>query len=216
MSKRELPVAPSPMEERAAELEEEFSYDGYQVVRRELFAHLHAPAVTIRRDCVTFNAACIRGLEDVVYIHILINPDTRRMVVKRCDEDDKNALRWCIVHSDKRESRSVTSKRFSAMLYELLGWEENYRYKILGYRIKADGEQIYIFDLLEPEVLPDQRKGKRTSEADGDLPTKHAATPVPKTKNGTSPSNFGASLKENKTALQLNLTDYQVCDEIQK
>lgn len=160
MKRSELPVALSPMEARASELEDEFSYDGYQVVRRELFAHQNAPAVTIRRDCVTFNASCIRGLEDVVYIHILINPDTRRMVVKRCDEDDKNALRWCVVRSDKRASRSVTSKRFSAMLYDLLGWDENCRYKILGYRIKVDGEQIYVFDLLEPEILLDRRKIK--------------------------------------------------------
>ena len=94
--------AASTKEQRAAELEQEFSYDGYQVVRRELFAHQRDPAVVIRRDSIAFNAACINGLEDVVYIHILINPDTRRMVVKRCNEDDKNALRWCVERQDKR------------------------------------------------------------------------------------------------------------------
>ena len=53
----------------------DFSYEGYQVVRRELFAHLREPAVVIRRDSVTFNTACIAGLEDAVYIQILVNQD---------------------------------------------------------------------------------------------------------------------------------------------
>ena len=35
---------------RAEELESAFSYDGYQVVRKELFAHLRDPAIVIRKS----------------------------------------------------------------------------------------------------------------------------------------------------------------------
>ena len=58
---------------RAEELQSTFSYDGYQVVRKELFAHLRDPAIVIRKDSITFNTACITGLEDVVYIHVMFN-----------------------------------------------------------------------------------------------------------------------------------------------
>ena len=44
-------------EERQEELERTFSYDGYQVVRKELFAHLRDPAIVIRNDGITFNTA---------------------------------------------------------------------------------------------------------------------------------------------------------------
>ena len=37
---------------RAEELESAFSYDGYQVVRKELFAHLRDPAIVIRKDSI--------------------------------------------------------------------------------------------------------------------------------------------------------------------
>ena len=84
------------IDQKALELAQDFSYDGYQVVRRELFAHLREPAVVIRRDSVTFNTACIAGLEDAVYIQILVNQDNKRMVVRKCEENDKDALRWCI------------------------------------------------------------------------------------------------------------------------
>ena len=39
----------SAVAQRTAELEKEFSYDGYQVVRKELFAHLRDPAIVIRK-----------------------------------------------------------------------------------------------------------------------------------------------------------------------
>lgn len=47
------------VDQKALELAQDFSYDGYQVVRRELFAHLREPAVVIRRDSVTFNTGYI-------------------------------------------------------------------------------------------------------------------------------------------------------------
>ena len=104
------------VDQKAIELSEDFSYDGYQVVRRELFAHLREPAVVIRRDSVTFNTACIAGLEDAVYIQILVNQENKRMVVRKCEENDKDALRWCVAKPDKRNSRKMTNKLLSDMM----------------------------------------------------------------------------------------------------
>ena len=50
------------VDQKAYELEKEFSYDGYQVVRKEFFAHLRDPAIVIRPDSISFNTACINGL----------------------------------------------------------------------------------------------------------------------------------------------------------
>ena len=40
------------VDQKAIELAKDFSYEGYQVVRRELFAHLREPAVVIRRHLI--------------------------------------------------------------------------------------------------------------------------------------------------------------------
>ena len=108
---------------RAEELESTFSYDGYQVVRKELFAHLRDPAIVIRKDSITFNTACITGLEDVVYVHVMFNSELKRIVVRGCDENDKDALRWCIAKPDKRKSRKMTCKPFSELVYKEMGWD---------------------------------------------------------------------------------------------
>ena len=65
-------------DEKAAEIAENFSYEGYQIVRREMFAHQRVPSVTIRKDSITFNTACINGLEDAVYVQLMMSRNQRR------------------------------------------------------------------------------------------------------------------------------------------
>ncbi len=216
------------IDQKALELAQDFSYDGYQVVRRELFAHLREPAVVIRRDSVTFNTACIAGLEDAVYIQILVNQDNKRMVVRKCEENDKDALRWCIEKPDKRKSRKMSNKLFSAMMYDMMGWNTDCRYKILGHKITHEDETMYIFDLLETEIFMDTKRKKKanpdsvekkeelvTEETD-QTPEKNQeeiAAKVARKLNRIPfyPKNwkdsFGLSVEEHKKALETNLTD---------
>ena len=107
-------------DEKAAEIQKTFSYNGYQTVRRELFAHLREPQMTIRKDSITFNTACIEGLEDTVYIQILVNQDQKRLVIKKCEKDDRDSLRWCIQKNDKRKSRKITGRQFCNMIYKMI------------------------------------------------------------------------------------------------
>lgn len=41
----------------------DFSYEGYQVVRAEFFAHLFEPSVTLNKETVSVNAACLRVID---------------------------------------------------------------------------------------------------------------------------------------------------------
>ena len=216
------------IDQKALELAQDFSYDGYQVVRRELFAHLREPAVVIRRDSVTFNTACIAGLEDAVYIQILVNQDNKRMVVRKCEENDKDALRWCIEKPDKRKSRKMSNKLFSAMMYDMMGWNIDCRYKILGHKITHEDETMYIFDLLETEIFMDTKRKKKanpdslekkeelvTAETDQrpEQNQEEIAAKVARKLNRIPfyPKNwkdsFGLSVEEHKKALETNITD---------
>ena len=216
------------VDQKAIELAEDFSYDGYQVVRRELFAHLREPAVVIRRDSVTFNTACIAGLEDAVYIQILVNQENKRMVVRKCEENDKDALRWCVAKPDKRKSRKMSNKLFSAMMYDMMGWNTDCRYKILGHKITHEDETMYIFDLLETEIFMDTKRKKKanpdsvekkeelvTAETDqtSEQNQEEIAAKVARKLNRIPfypkdwKDSFGLSVEEHKKALETNLTD---------
>lgn len=216
------------IDQKALELAQDFSYDGYQVVRRELFAHLREPAVVIRRDSVTFNTACIAGLEDAVYIQILVNQDNKRMVVRKCEENDKDALRWCIEKPDKRKSRKMSNKLFSAMMYDMMGWNTDCRYKILGHKITHEDETMYIFDLLETEIFMDTTRKKKANpdsleKKEESVTAVTDQTPEPNQEEIAAkvarklnripfyPKNwkdsFGLSVEEHKKALETNITD---------
>ena len=216
------------VDQKAIELAEDFSYDGYQVVRRELFAHLREPAVVIRRDSVTFNTACIAGLEDAVYIQILVNQENKRMVVRKCEENDKDALRWCVAKPDKRKSRKMTNKIFSAMMYEMMGWNLDCRYKILGHKITFEDETIYVFDLMETEIFLDI-KGKRAKKDTESQFTTDKANNIEETASNSTDNersveeikrknripfypkewkdSFGLPVEEHRKALEINMLD---------
>ena len=88
-------------------LEAGFSFDGYQVVRREFFSHRFDPTLTIKGNSIIFNNSCISKLEQVVYVQILVNPTTEKLVIRPCAEGARDAIRWCVVRDDKRKSRQI-------------------------------------------------------------------------------------------------------------
>ena len=194
----------SAVAQRTTELEKEFSYDGYQVVRKELFAHLRDPAITIRKDSVTFNTACINGMEDVVYIHMMFNKELKRIVVQGCDENDKDALRWCVAKPDKRKSRKMMGRPFSELIYREMGWDEGCRYKILGYRIQFEGKTLYVFDLNVPEVFLEKKRKQKTDsvKTSESAPVQAEEQPKANTRKGYYPDDiantFGVSVEQHK------------------
>ena len=166
-------------------------------INEELFAHLRDPAIVIRKDSITFNTACITGLEDVVYVHVMFNNDLKRIVVRGCDENDKDALRWCIAKPDKRKSRKMSCKPFAELVYKEMDWDSECRYKVLGYRITFEGETLYVFDLLVPEIFHERQKRKEETVAE--QPADQETKPVD-TRKGFYPDDiagtFGVPVEE--------------------
>ena len=141
--------------EEAARIAEEasFSFEGYQVVRREFFSHKFDPTLTIKGNSIIFNNACISKLDSVIYVQVLVNPMTEKLVIRPCEEGARDAIRWCIARDEKRKSRQISCGLFTAKLYEMMGWEALYRYKLQGTRINYKGEQLYVFDLTSTEIF---------------------------------------------------------------
>lgn len=144
--------------------EAQFSFTGYQVVRREFISHRFDPAMTIRSNSITFNNSCISKLEEATYIQFLINPEERKLAIRPCDEGARDAVRWCVVKGDKRKSREITCKPFTSKLYNLMGWEPVYRYKLQGMRILYEGESLYLFDLRDKEAFLPQTRDSKTGK----------------------------------------------------
>ena len=196
----------SAREERRLELQQRFNPKKMKVVRKELFANLRDPAVTIRNGNITFNTACINGLEDVVWVNLMIDQDAGLLAVQECDENDKHALRWCIAKPDKRKSRKMTCPGFTDLLYSVMDWDKNCRYKILGYQIDFEGKPLYVFDLTAYKIF--QEKQKTGEESDG---VEVQAEISAEARKGYFPDDiantFGVSVQEHKRQMEVSELD---------
>ena len=162
MTEDELATA---KELRRQEIENAFGSYKFVVVRKELFAHLRDPAVVIRNKNITFNTACINAFEDAVYVQIYLCEEEKLLAVKRCEQYDEDALRWCVAKNGKRKSRKMTCPDLTKQLYDMMGWDPKCRYKILGYKIEFDGETYYAFDLVVTETFREKsKKGEVVTE----------------------------------------------------
>ena len=78
---------------------------------------------------------------------------------------------------DKRKSRKMTCKPFSELVYKEMGWDTECRYKMLGYRISFEGETLYVFDLLVPEIFHEgQRRRKGAADSQNNTPEEKPAS----------------------------------------
>ena len=81
-------------------------------------------------------------------------------------------------------------------LFDMMGWNLNYRYKILGKLIRANGEYLFVFDLTSTEVY--QRIVKEGAKP------KMSRTPV---FPAEWQDQFGVPFEEHRKSLQINIFD---------
>lgn len=134
-------------------LDEDFDFDGFQVVRGEYFAHVREPSFTFFRDKVSVNTACIKKLSDVEYIQFLINSEKKQLALLPCKESDRDSFRWYTQSGDKRMPRQISSRIFSAKVLSMMDWNPDFKYKLLGKLIDTGKQVIFLFDLTSPEIF---------------------------------------------------------------
>ena len=64
------------------EIGEDFDFDGFQVVRREFFAHLGEPSVTFNSCKFYVNAACLTKFPTSDYAQVLINRQKKILALR--------------------------------------------------------------------------------------------------------------------------------------
>ena len=131
--------------------DDSFSYDDFQVVRGEFFAHVFEPSITFVDSKVYVNTACIKKVTTTDYVQILISKEQKKLVVRPCSEDERDSIRWCSATA-KRTPKQVTCRPLFAILCDEMNWNPQYRYKFLGKMIRANNELLFLFDLTAPEI----------------------------------------------------------------
>ena len=198
--KNSLPTATNPVQEpklkntdELVEMED-FNFENYQVVRREFFAHISEPSITFNLCKFYANAACIKRFPNADYAQVLIDREHKILALRPCEEFARDSFPWSKMTKGKREPKPITCKLFFLKIFDMMGWNPNYRYKLLGKVIHSNGEYLLAFDLTATEVY------QRTITED--------AKPI-SSRTPTFPANwqnqFGLPYYEHKQSMQINI-----------
>lgn len=144
-----------PQPDDELEIDDDFDYSQYAVVRGEFFSHMNEPSIAFSDMQFSANSAAVKKMPGADYIQILISPDSKKILVRAAQEDEKDSFLWVTYRrkDGKRVPKKVTCKMFSAKLFDQMGWDPESRYKFLGKLLQIQGELFFAFDLSEPEVF---------------------------------------------------------------
>ena len=190
------PISPSKhtsMQTSMNELDDAFSYDGYQVVRGEFFSHIYEPSITFNNNKVYLNTACLKKLPEVEYVQILINAEDKKLAVRPSNPNERDSFRWCSINSIKRKPKYMTCRIFFAKVFQMMEWNPDYRYKLLGKLIKSGDEYLFIFDLSATEIYKRYIDGEKTKTSR--IPMFPAEWQ----------NQFGLPIEEHRKLLQVNI-----------
>ena len=146
-----------PMEDEEPEAVTDLA--GYQVTRAELFSHTYEPAITIWPTRIKFNMACLRRFPGVTHIQILIHPEQRRLIIRPCLPDAPDSLRWAKGGGEKELSnRDMLCRIFAGKVFDLMKWDSEYRYKMMGRPAVYQEEMLFLFKLTDFELFMGGKK----------------------------------------------------------
>ena len=125
-----------------------FDLSGYQVVRGQFMtARTELPCVTFSSEKIIFNPSCTRKM-DSAYIQLLLHPSERKIAIRPCAQDAPFSIPWQPYEDHRVTTKTLSSPHFCKALYEIMGWNPDYNYRILGTYIAKGSEQIMIFSLV--------------------------------------------------------------------
>lgn len=130
----------------------DFDLRGFEVARGQFFDILNKISITFSSKLITFSTKCVRKL-DSQYIEILVNPTEKLLAIRPVPKDYKNAMQWSKKNNGSTVPKPIGGAAFLPNLFDLFGWKENCKYKLLGTKIYGSDSSILIFDLNETEVL---------------------------------------------------------------
>ena len=168
----------------------------FEVARPEFFAHTREPSFIFNDGKVGVNTACVRRLPEVDYVQLLINRQKQKLAVRVCREEDLFSIQWAKTKDGKRLPRQITGKMFFMKVCDMMDWNPDYRYKIVGKLVKAKEELLFLFDLNSREIF------QKSSGEDGKRKTSRTPVFPEEWKN-----QFGIPFSEHRKALQVNMLD---------
>lgn len=115
----------------------------YQVVRQEFITNPDEVQITFNRGRLYINSFGLRQFPEEDYIQVLVDEDTQSAVIKPSVKKKRDSFLWC-GGLNKRKPRHVSCVPLCYLIFRMMNWDWNSRYRITG-EIEDYGEERVIF-----------------------------------------------------------------------
>lgn len=145
------------------EMLQSFTPNNGEVCRGEYFSHTNEPMITFNpaRHLVYVNAVCLKRLPDMDYALFLVFPVEKRLCLRPCGADERNAVRLRSAGKNRCGVRHIRCEEFMRKTIMLMQWNHDCRYRLLGNIAECNDETVIMFDLASAEVFKPLDNGSR-------------------------------------------------------
>ena len=122
-----------------------YDLSGCEKVQAELFSLMDRVCFTIDKNGIVFSESSRDKIgKDSEYVEIAYNPILQMIIVHKADENVRS-LKWA-----DSKMRRCGCKGFANALFDNMGWNLDYKYKMVGSSMVIDGETVLVFTLDKP------------------------------------------------------------------
>ena len=152
---------------------------GFEIVRSEMFSLSKQISATFTIQGLTFSLESIHKLDNTDNIEVLINPTNKTMAIRKCNAGLLHSINWCTRGSGKLSSKTISGAPFLQAIFDIMGWNKDYRYRIIGKRLHNEQDTLLYFDLSAavafiPPITPESNPETPTQNAIVAYPIKWA------------------------------------------
>jgi hypothetical protein len=106
------------------------------------------PTITFKvsRKIIYVNTICLKKLQDIYYVNILVCPCEKRLVLRPCNEHDKGAVHLRPL-SGNLVPRRIICEDLILKIASFMGWGQGDCHRFTGHLANYNNEEIMLFEL---------------------------------------------------------------------
>jgi len=131
----------------------DFDFRDFEVVRMEFMNDTNAPAIVFGDKKITLSTACTKSLAAKNQIELLIHPITRKIAIRTTTKDNRQSVVCSKFDSRGYSPKTISTAAFGDTLFSLLGWNNDFRYRVIGKKYEENSGVAYIFSASNAEAF---------------------------------------------------------------
>ena len=131
----------------------DFDLRGYEIAHGQFFHGSGNIYVTFSCNGLQFSISCIRRFEKKLYVELLFDPVRKLFAVRPTEKDDRHGVEIGTMKGETLKSRRIPGSAFMPILYDLLEWKRENKYRVRGVKRQKGEESVMLFDLHDTEVF---------------------------------------------------------------